>query len=72
MDMKFCKNRYINTVILGAGVAGLGAALKAREVNIEYEIFEAKASAGGLLDNLSLMDIVLIMQFILVLLQKRK
>ncbi|WP_016261620.1 NAD(P)-binding protein, partial [Yersinia pestis] len=51
MDMKFCKNRYINTVILGAGVAGLGAALKAREVNIEYEIFEAKASAGGLLDN---------------------
>ncbi|KGA65162.1 protoporphyrinogen/coproporphyrinogen oxidase [Yersinia pseudotuberculosis] len=51
MDMKFCKNRYINTVILGAGVAGLGAALKAREVNIEYEIFEAKTSAGGLLDN---------------------
>ncbi|EKN3723043.1 TPA: NAD(P)/FAD-dependent oxidoreductase [Yersinia enterocolitica] len=51
MDMNFCKKRYLDTVILGAGIAGLGAALRARELNIQYEIFEAKASAGGLLDN---------------------
>ncbi len=49
--MNFCKKRYLDTVILGAGIAGLGAALRARELNIQYEIFEAKASAGGLLDN---------------------
>lgn len=49
--MKMYDTRNIDTVILGAGVAGLGAALKAREKNIEYEIFEANASAGGLLDN---------------------
>lgn len=49
--MNVCKERYLDTVILGAGVAGLGAALRARELNIQYEIFEAKDSAGGLLDN---------------------
>lgn len=41
----------INTIILGAGIAGLGAALKAREMNSKAIIFEAKNSAGGLLDN---------------------
>ncbi|CNJ89035.1 NAD(P)-binding protein [Yersinia enterocolitica] len=51
--MKSEIKRHINTIILGAGIAGLGAALKARENEIEYEIFEAKSSAGGLLDNFS-------------------
>ncbi|WP_145559889.1 protoporphyrinogen/coproporphyrinogen oxidase [Yersinia mollaretii] len=51
--MKSEQRRRINTVILGAGIAGLGAALKAREKKINYEIFEAKNSAGGLLDNFS-------------------
>ena len=41
----------IDTVILGAGVAGLGAALKAREVGREAVIFEARGGTGGLLDN---------------------
>ena len=41
----------IDTVILGAGVAGLGAALKARELGTESVIFEARAATGGLLDN---------------------
>lgn len=41
----------IDTVILGAGVAGLGAALKAREVGREAVIFEARHATGGLLDN---------------------
>uniref|UniRef100_UPI00164396D9 NAD(P)-binding protein n=1 Tax=Yersinia bercovieri TaxID=634 RepID=UPI00164396D9 len=45
--------RHVNTAILGAGIAGLGAALKARENGIRYEVFEAKSSAGGLLDNFS-------------------
>jgi protoporphyrinogen oxidase len=36
---------------LGAGIAGLGAALRAREVGREAVIFEARKSAGGLLDN---------------------
>lgn len=49
--MNSCENRHVKIVILGAGIAGLGAALRAREVNAQYEIFEAKDSAGGLLDN---------------------
>lgn len=44
----------IDTVILGAGVAGLGAALKARELGREAVIFEARSTAGGLLDNFTI------------------
>lgn len=44
----------IDTVILGAGIAGLGAALRAREVGRSATIFEAHATAGGLLDNFSI------------------
>ena len=54
-------------VIIGAGIAGLGAALKARESGYNYIIFEARKSAGGLLDNLKLMGLDLIMLFTLVL-----
>lgn len=43
--------RKVDTLILGAGIAGLGASLKARENNQEAVIFEARKSAGGLLDN---------------------
>lgn len=38
-------------VILGAGIAGLGAGLKAAEENRDSVIFEARGTAGGLLDN---------------------
>jgi len=41
----------IDIVILGAGIAGLGAALRARELNRQAVVFEARARAGGLLDN---------------------
>lgn len=41
----------LDVVILGGGVAGLGAALKARETGRHAIIFEARDSAGGLLDN---------------------
>ena len=41
----------IDVAILGAGIAGLGAALKAKEANRAAVIFEARKSAGGLLDN---------------------
>lgn len=44
-------NSSVDIMILGAGIAGLGAALKAREVSQDYMIFEANKSAGGLLDN---------------------
>lgn len=37
--------------ILGAGIAGLGAALKARETGRDAVLYEARSSAGGLLDN---------------------
>ena len=37
--------------ILGAGIAGLGAAMRARELGRCAVIFEARDSAGGLLDN---------------------
>ena len=41
----------VEIVILGAGISGLGAALKARELNLSSTVFEARSSAGGLLDN---------------------
>lgn len=41
----------IDVIILGAGIAGLGASLKARELGKESIIFEANSRAGGLLDN---------------------
>ena len=44
----------IEVVILGSGIAGLGAALKARELGKESVIFEALDNSGGLLDNFSI------------------
>lgn len=44
----------LDVVILGGGVAGLGAALKARESGRQAVIFEARDSAGGLLDNFTI------------------
>jgi len=41
----------IDIVILGAGIAGLGAALRARELGRRAVVFEARDRAGGLLDN---------------------
>ena len=41
----------IDVMILGAGIAGLGAALRARELGREAVLFEARGAAGGLLDN---------------------
>ena len=38
-------------LILGAGIAGLGAALKARDLGRDYLVCEAGTRAGGLLDN---------------------
>ena len=38
-------------LILGAGIAGLGAAKKARELGREALIVEASQGSGGLLDN---------------------
>lgn len=43
--------RHVPIVILGGGIAGLGAALRARELGQRAVVFEAGASAGGLLDN---------------------
>lgn len=42
---------HIETMILGAGIAGLGAALRCREEGKAAIIFEANERAGGLLDN---------------------
>jgi len=44
-------NKTVDIAILGAGIAGLGAALKARELGREAVLYEARLSAGGLLDN---------------------
>lgn len=43
--------KKIDVMILGAGIAGLGAALKARQLCRKAVIFESGNSAGGLLDN---------------------
>ena len=44
-------NEPVQIAILGAGIAGLGAAFRAAELGVEAVIFEARQSAGGLLDN---------------------
>lgn len=38
-------------MILGGGVAGISAAYHAQQVNMQYQLYEARASLGGLLDN---------------------
>ncbi len=47
-------NNHVDILILGAGIAGLGASLKAQQCGREAIIFEAEASAGGLLDNFTI------------------
>lgn len=42
---------YVENAILGGGIAGLGAAHQAKRMGQAATIFEARASAGGLLDN---------------------
>ncbi|QGZ40168.1 UDP-galactopyranose mutase [Pseudoduganella flava] len=44
----------VDILILGAGIAGLGAALRARELGRDAVIVEERASAGGLLDNFTI------------------
>jgi protoporphyrinogen oxidase len=43
--------RHVSIAILGGGIAGLGAALRASELGLNALVFEAGRSAGGLLDN---------------------
>ena len=43
--------REVDVLIIGAGIAGLGSAKKARDCNRDAVIFEARERAGGLLDN---------------------
>lgn len=45
---------HVQVAILGAGVAGLGAAYRAAELGQRAVIFEARATAGGLLDNFTI------------------
>lgn len=45
---------HIDIVVLGAGIAGLGAALRARELGRRAVLFEARDSAGGLLDHFTI------------------
>lgn len=42
---------FHRNVVLGAGIAGLGAGYEARQAGQEVTIFEARERAGGLLDN---------------------
>jgi len=44
-------DEHIPLAILGAGIAGLGAAYRAAELGLPAVVFEARDSAGGLLDN---------------------
>jgi protoporphyrinogen oxidase len=46
--------RQTEYAILGAGIAGLGAALKCRELNQKYIVFEKNKTAGGLLDSINI------------------
>ena len=42
--------------ILGAGIAGLGAAYQAKKLGLSYSIYESRNRAGGLLDNFIIND----------------
>lgn len=45
----------VQVAILGAGIAGLGAAHRARQIGFkDVVLFEARSSAGGLLDNFTI------------------
>jgi len=48
------ENENIPVVILGAGIAGLGAAYRASVIGKQAVVFEARDTAGGLLDNFSI------------------
>lgn len=48
------KVESIDIAILGGGIAGLGAAYRAANLNRKAVIFESRNSAGGLLDNFSI------------------
>ncbi|MFY7865010.1 protoporphyrinogen/coproporphyrinogen oxidase [Roseateles sp.] len=46
---------HVHVAILGAGIAGLGAAHRANQLGLtDVVVFEARSSAGGLLDNFTL------------------
>lgn len=45
-----------SVVILGAGIAGLGAAQKAKHMNLSYKVYEKGEEAGGLLNNFQIGD----------------
>ena len=49
--MKQAAPETVDVLILGGGIAGLGAALRARELGRQAVVFEARERAGGLLDN---------------------
>ncbi|WP_262689857.1 protoporphyrinogen/coproporphyrinogen oxidase [Kordiimonas aestuarii] len=44
-------SEHVDVLVLGAGIAGLGAAEKAKRCGREAVLFEAQETAGGLLDN---------------------
>lgn len=48
----------VDIAILGAGIAGLAASLKAKNNHRSAVIFESNSSAGGLLDNFSIQGFV--------------
>lgn len=45
------QDRVIDLVILGAGIAGMGAAWKAREQGLNFQILESGPNAGGVLQS---------------------
>lgn len=45
---------HVPVAILGAGAAGHGAAYKTNELGRRAVVFEARSTAGGLLDNFTI------------------
>lgn len=50
-DMKTVRNIHVNTLILGAGMAGLGAGIQAQRNNVDSLILEIDDRPGGLCRN---------------------
>lgn len=47
-------NNYVDVLIIGAGLAGLGSATKLQSAGLSYKILEAQSKAGGRVNTMNM------------------
>lgn len=47
-------NNYVDVIIIGAGLAGLGSATKLQSAGISFQILEAQPKAGGRVNTMNM------------------